>query len=258
MAIDEALLTSIGQGASPPTLRLYTWDRPWVSLGSGQAAGEIDRVACAARGWGIVRRASGGTAVLHALQVAYSIVLPAAHPLWTGDLAASYRRFAEPLRVAFARLGVETDLASPGANARFVENAPALAPRICFAALGPFEHLVAGKKLVGNSQVRRRHANAQHGVIQVSGNQTDLVEVLSDTTEGGRADVRDFLATHIAALAPDNPAVSLSEICSPITVALGEAFNLRWDVGELSEAEQALADELIAEKYGADAWTFRR
>src|SRR6185312_1884892 len=101
-----------------------------VSLGSGQAAGEIDRAACTAeRGWGIVRRASGGTAVLHASQVAYSIVLPAAHPLWAGDLSASYQRFAEPLRVAFARLGIATDLAPPGANAAFIANAPELARR---------------------------------------------------------------------------------------------------------------------------------
>ncbi|HEX5415626.1 MAG TPA: biotin/lipoate A/B protein ligase family protein [Chloroflexota bacterium] len=258
MAIDEALLTLVGQGASPPTVRFYTWDRPWVSLGSGQQAGEIDRAACAARGWGIVRRASGGTAVLHAEQVAYSITLPAANPLWVGDLAASYRRFAEPLRAAFARLGVAADLAAPDANAEFQRNAPALARRICFAALGPYEHLVSGKKLVGNSQVRRRHANAQHGVIQVSGNQTDLIDVLSDTTAADRAALRAFLGSHIGSLAPDAPAVSLSAICDAITAAFGEGFDVEWERRGLSEDEIALTDALGNEKYGADEWTLRR
>jgi lipoyl(octanoyl) transferase len=258
MAIDEALLTAVGEGASPPTLRFYTWDRPWVSLGSGQASGEIDRAACTERRWGIVRRASGGTAVLHVSQVAYSIVLPATHPLWVGDLSTSYQRFAEPLQVAFARLGVTTDLAPPGANAAFIANAPELARRICFAALGPYEHLVARKKLVGNSQVRRRLANAQHGVIQVAGGQTDLVEVLSGIAEADRADLRGFMTSHIAALAPEAGAVSLTQICEAITRAFAEAFDLQWEAGKLTEAEQALTRELIAVKYGADSWTYRR
>jgi lipoate-protein ligase A len=144
MAIDEAVLGEVGKGASPSTLRFYEWLSPWVSLGSAQASSEVATEALAARGWGIVRRGSGGTAVLHWGQLGYALILPADHPLWHGDLVASYQRLSEPLRLAFSRVGVSAEAAPPSARVAFALGAPELASRACFGALGPYELVVQG------------------------------------------------------------------------------------------------------------------
>src|SRR5690349_5876093 len=79
MAIDETILDLVGVGVSPPTLRFYEWRSPWISLGSGQLSSDLDRCAVERRGWDILRRASGGTAVLHKGQLGYALVLPTSH-----------------------------------------------------------------------------------------------------------------------------------------------------------------------------------
>jgi len=258
MAVDEALLELVGQGASPPTLRFYAWTEPWVSLGSGQLAGEIDRDRCAQRGWDILRRASGGTAVLHDRQVGYAVVLPANHSLWAGALAASYQRFAAPLRSTFNTLGFETELAPPGANIAFVAGAPSVAGRICFAALGLYEHLAEGKKVVGTSQIRRRLANAQHGVIQLSGSQADLIDVLSGITPGESRELFSFLRSHVGSLTRSPQYFSPSALCEAIAATFGDRLGVKWSVGELTMTEKQLAGQLVANKYGSDLWTYRR
>ncbi len=102
MAIDEALLTLVGAGQAPPTLRFYEWRSPWVSLGTGQGASDLDPVALEARDWGVLRRASGGTAVLHQGQLGYAVILPTSHPLWNGDLASSYQRISVALALGLS------------------------------------------------------------------------------------------------------------------------------------------------------------
>src|SRR5947209_2116371 len=78
MALDDALLDSAARGAIPPTLRFYGWSPPAVSLGRFQDPGGIDIAYARARGWDVVRRPTGGRAVLHHLELTYSIILPPA------------------------------------------------------------------------------------------------------------------------------------------------------------------------------------
>src|SRR5438445_170226 len=139
MAIDEALLTLVADGHSPPTLRFYEWLEPWVSIGSGQSASDLDPVRLAERKLATVRRASGGTAVIHQGQLGYAIVAPNGDPIWDGDLLSSYERLSAPFRLAFERLGAVVEAAPGSASARFVAGAPSLAEKACFGALGPSE-----------------------------------------------------------------------------------------------------------------------
>src|SRR5262249_58836416 len=94
-----------------------------------------------------VRRASGGTAVLHCGQVGYAAILSSDDPIWEGDLAASYYRFGAALRDALADLGVESALADASAAGRFTAARHPDAAKVCFARLGPHELLVDGRKV---------------------------------------------------------------------------------------------------------------
>jgi lipoate-protein ligase A len=259
MAIDEAILQLVGEGASPPTLRFYLWSRPWVSLGSGQTAADLDLEAVAERDWGVVRRASGGTAVIHEGQLGYALTAPTSHPIWHGDLVASYERLSRPIQLAFRVLGADTTAAPPGANAAFVGNAPDLARRVCFGALGPYELVHGWQKLIGNSQVRRRHASTQHGVVQLSGTQTALAEVIRAKTTEDRNELASWIETRVTSLS----AVAGRCIAAhDVELALAEAFAsellLSFTSGELTEQERELAADLVRTKYGHDSWTLRR
>jgi lipoate-protein ligase A len=259
MAIDEAILTAVGEGEAPSTLRFYSWRSPWISLGSGERADDVDRDRIAWRGWGILRRASGGTAVIHQGQLGYAVILPSSHPIWRGDLIESYRRLAAPLAAAFRALGVAVEAAPPSARAEFARAAPPGADRICFAALGPYELLTAGHKVIGNSQVRRRLASLQHGTIQVSASQAALLDILAGSGDRERDDLRTFLDSHVGSLeAAAGRAIEISRVVEAIAHAIEASICTQLAVGGLTRNEMQRARDLVDEKYGNPEWTFRR
>src|SRR5215213_3919469 len=112
MARDEAILACHGGGAAQPTVRLYRWHPACLSLGRFQRASAIDRDACARAGVSIVRRPSGGRALLHDQELTYAIIAPASHPLF-GDqsILATYRQISLALLAGLRRLGVAAELA---------------------------------------------------------------------------------------------------------------------------------------------------
>lgn len=109
MAVDEILLSGRAEGSSPPTLRLYAWERPTVSLGRFQALDGVDIEACEESGVAIVRRPTGGRGVLHDDEVTYAIVAGTADGVPRGT-AASYRHISGGLVAAYRLLGVAADI----------------------------------------------------------------------------------------------------------------------------------------------------
>jgi lipoyl(octanoyl) transferase len=259
MAVDEAILTLVGEGHSPPTLRFYEWLQPWVSIGSGQSASDLDVGRLAERQWGTVRRASGGTAVVHLGQLGYAIVLPIGDPVWQGDLISSYARLSGPFRAAFASVGAIAQAAPPGENRRFTAGAPRLADRACFGAVGPYELVADGRKLLGNSQIRRRHAATQHGVIQVFGGQSELAAVVAADTNTEREQLATYLASHVSSISErTGHRISTPRLCDAIVTTLVETLAIQILPGALDDREGKLAEELLETKYANPDWTSRR
>ncbi|MGH2458511.1 MAG: lipoate--protein ligase family protein [Chloroflexota bacterium] len=260
MAIDEALLALVGEGEAPPTLRFYEWRSPWVALGTGQAASDLDLTALAERGWALLRRASGGTAVLHRGQLGYAVILPTSHPLWEGDLPSSYQRIATPLALGLSRLGVLSEPAPPSLKATFAAGAPPVAARVCFSALGPYELLDrCGRKLTGNSQIRRRHGSLQHGTIQVSGNQAELVDVLAGLEPSEMVTLAAYLQTRVGSLeASAGREISGADLADALGWAFEETLGICLSAGDLSGRERCAAAELVTTKYRDPGWTNRR
>ena len=115
MAIDEAITMAIAEGLVPPTLRFYAWAPPCVSMGRNQKVAEVDSARCAARGYGIVRRPTGGRAILHTDELTYSVIAAPDHPLMAGLVLDSYLRLSAGLVAGLARLGIAAEPA-PGTN----------------------------------------------------------------------------------------------------------------------------------------------
>jgi len=159
MAVDEALLASVIE-TGQPTLRFYRWGGPWLSLGYRQRLGEERLAACARSGVGVVRRTTGGRAVLHGEDLTYAVV--AREEALPAGLAATYALVAGVLREALATLGV---VAEPAPRPATAERAEAFD---CFAEPAADELCARGRKLIGSAQRRARGGVLQHGSIRLA------------------------------------------------------------------------------------------
>ncbi|MBE3142499.1 MAG: lipoate--protein ligase family protein, partial [Planctomycetes bacterium] len=97
MAVDEAILESVGRRVVLPTLRLFSWQPPCLSLGYAQSFADVDCAATIERGWEIVRRPTGGRAILHTDELTYSVIAPLNEPLVKGSIIESYQRISQVL-----------------------------------------------------------------------------------------------------------------------------------------------------------------
>ncbi len=148
----------LAENCAQPLLRLYRW-QPWaVSLGYHQSVEEIDEPRCRADGIEVVRRPTGGRAVLHAEELTYCVTVPADHPWYGEPVQTVYRRINEALCAGLRRLApdLSTTSAATGAYARN----PA-----CFATSVRYEIALQGRKLVGSAQRRLPGGLLQHGSI---------------------------------------------------------------------------------------------
>ena len=165
MAVDEDLLRRAAQGAAPPTLRFYTWDPPAVSLGRFQHIETAVRTAaCRRHGIDIVKRVTGGRAVLHHRELTYSVVARTDNALFPPDVLGTYRIIAGALIAGLHALGINAEMVSrSGRHASLVKKGSR--DPSCFASPSWYEILVAGKKIIGSAQRRIPGAFLQHGSI---------------------------------------------------------------------------------------------
>lgn len=162
MALDVALLDEAAAGTIGPTLRLYTWSPPAISLGRFQTLEGIDFEYARTRGWGIVRRPTGGRAVLHAQELTYSITLPP-DVVGGAGVRTSYQALMTPLHAGIRAL-LGADAAGNAIQPPVCDAVSNHSPN-CFALASECDTLVPQGKLVGSAQVRRGGALLQHGAI---------------------------------------------------------------------------------------------
>ncbi|HEX9486580.1 MAG TPA: hypothetical protein VF976_05915 [Gemmatimonadales bacterium] len=174
MAIDAELLDR-ADGTGAGFLRLYRFDPPCLSLGRNEPAAHYDHTEIARRGLDVVRRPTGGRAVWHEHEVTYAVAAPVAA---FGSLRNAYHTIHERIAVALRSLGADATLAphQPPSSGRVDQ------PASCFATRVVGEVLVAGRKLVGSAQVRKRSAFLQHGSILLDGSQ-EIIAAVSRTPQ---------------------------------------------------------------------------
>ncbi len=247
MARDEAISRAVSAGQQLPTLRLYDWQPPTISLGQSQRIDSVDEARCRADGIGIVRRPTGGLAILHADELTYSVSLPITHPIAEGDVMTSYRRIAEAIMGALRLLGV------PGVSANRVAKENRAKGPVCFEAPSDYEVVGAGRKLVGSAQWRRTDGVLQHGSLPLRGDIARICAYLRDAPSPEQ--VRAHAATLQDVL---GQLVSWDTAAAAYRRAFAEALDIRFVVGALTADELRCAEELRATKYANDEWTRRR
>jgi len=172
MAVDEAIATLSARGDSPPTLRFYRWRPPAVSLGRHQPVEDIDSARLQERGWDIVRRPTGGRAILHIDELTYSIAGAATEPRLQGPVLDVYNLISRGLLLGLRRLGVSAGKAP--ADKRAGQDVSAA----CFEVPSAYEISVGNQKLIGSAQRRAGSYVLQHGSLPLHGDITRLVDVM--------------------------------------------------------------------------------
>ena len=162
MARDVAILEAVSGGETPPTLRLYGWDPPCLTLGRHQGVEAADLEFCRGEGIDVVRRPTGGRALLHHLELTYSVVAPLGRDPIPRSLQDAYRLICSALVRAMQSLGVGAELTGGDVNLELP------GPRTtvpCFEAPAGGEVVVNGRKLVGSAMRAHSGTILQHGAI---------------------------------------------------------------------------------------------
>jgi lipoate-protein ligase A len=250
MAVDEAILEHAAQGLVPPTLRLYAWSPPCLSLGYAQPYGDADLNRLRQRAWMVVRRPTGGRAILHTDELTYAVVAPASNPLVRGSLLESYNRIALALLRAVRSLGLDAAVKS-GANVDRGSANP-----VCFEAPSAHEITVGGKKLIGSAQARRRGGVLQHGSLPLMGALARITDVLRYPDESARAAAAARLHGRATTVESElSRAATWEEASAAFVKGFEGELGIRFTSVPLSAAETDRATQLVREKYACPDWT---
>lgn len=254
MAVDEAILLSVGSANSTPTLRLYAWEPPCLSIGYAQSILDVDITRLQAHGWDLVRRPTGGRAILHADELTYAVIGSHSERRLAGGVLESYQVLATALLEALQRLSIpaesESRTDSPQGNAYI--------GAVCFEVPSNYEITAAGKKLLGSAQARRREGILQHGTLPLYGDLRRIVDVLDYPDQQQRisaaARLLDRATTVESALgySPKWETVAQSFIAS-----FESKLNLRLEPDELTAYELAQARQIMSDKYAHMQWNAR-
>ncbi len=253
MATDEALLREVAARRSPPTLRLYAWASPALTLGRGQPFADADTAALAADNVTLLRRATGGTAVFHEDELAYAVVVTHDEPRLTGGIAESYKGLSAALLYALAKVGLRNAEASAHAEHRGGPRSPGeTRSPVCFELLSDYEITVGQRKLFGSAQMRIKGGILQHGTLPLSGDIARVGDYLTARPPANRIHahaltLRDALGHTVA----------WREIADALVAGFTATLNLTLIPAPLLPAERRLIDQLVAEKYANPAWTER-
>ncbi len=255
MALDEAMLRLMGQGKSPPTLRLYWWQPPCLSVGYFQAARrEVDLARLAEAGIDLVRRPSGGRAILHDRELTYSVVASLDDPLVSGGVAQSYGKLAAGLLAAMQALGVVAQAALQDRRGHGVLRPAQDSARspACFATTSHYELTVGGRKVVGSAQMRQGGVLLQHGSVLLGLDEAKFAQLLHD---GAAAK----LSQHATCLEEvlGRP-IALEEVDRAMVEGFSQALGITLIAEEPTPEELALAQRLLEEKYATPEWNLRR
>lgn len=253
MAMDEAILEAVAAGQAPPTLRLYRWNPPAVSLGYFQDfERSVNEAACRQAGVDVVRRPTGGRAVFHHREVTYSVCLPPGHPIASGGVLASYRRISEALQEGLRLLGVASELA---VHAR---RPAGWAAGACFDTPSRYELEWQGRKLVGSAQLRRASgALLQHGSILLELDAALAGRLLAPGGRGAELLAKVLRARAVSLAEATGRAVGFEEASACVAAGFERRLGVRLHRTGPGAAEEARAAELVALRYGREEWNRR-
>ena len=253
MSLDEVLLLNAGRGNIPSTLRLYSWAIPTLSLGYAQSIHDVDQDGLTRFGWDLVRRPTGGRAILHTDELTYSLTASLDDPVSRGSLLDSYQLISRALIKALSLMGIKADAKNVYENSSNSKKEP-----VCFEVPSNFEITVNGKKLIGSAQARKHGGMLQHGSLPLYGDLTRITSVLKYPDEESRQAARQRLLDHAGTvLTLTGKIVTIPMVTEAFINAFSQELNVEFDERLISEEELVQVTELETQKYKTTQWNCR-
>jgi len=253
MAIDEAIMDIMKKNnPTEPVLRFYGWKPTTLSLGYAQSyAKEVDAEACRRANIDVVRRPTGGRAVLHQYELTYSVIVPESEEHVKGTVIESYLKISQGLLKGINAVGVPAELVAH-ANSSHTGTAA------CFDAPSWYELVVEGKKLVGSAQMRRDGMLLQHGSIILHFDTELLFRLLKLPNEEVRQRlIKSFKAKACALDEVWMRPVTIDELERELCLGFEEIMGIKLVPSVLTEEEKLKSEQLV-EKYNSQEWTMKR
>ncbi|MCD8899035.1 lipoate--protein ligase family protein [Staphylococcus gallinarum] len=258
MALDEALLNFVSRGEIDPVIRFYTWNPATLSVGYFQRlTKEIDIDKVKEKGYGMVRRQTGGRGVLHDKELTYSVIVPESHPEMPSTITEAYRVISEGLLQGYKELGLDAYFAIPSSKE---ERDKLKQPRsaVCFDAPSWYELVVEGRKIAGSAQVRQKGVILQHGSLLQDVDVDDLFDMFIFKNERLKEKMKKaFLDKAVALNDISDKKITIAEMEVAFEKGFKKGLNVDFKPLTLTEAQQAEVNELI-EKYKSDDWNYRK
>ena len=249
MAVDEILLRMVQAGHRPTTVRVYGWRPRAISVGYGQhVLRDIDIEKCAREGVDIVRRLTGGRAVLHDEEVTYSVIASEDDTGIGESVHETYHRIGHALINGLKHLTVEAKLhritTTSGRNPS------------CFSSTGRYEVVVGGKKLIGSAQRRLDGVILQHGSLLTGASYKELTKLLRQDACSALLKEPMSSGTTLSDILGNTPL--FNRIADSLRLGFEETFGCHMKEEELSKDELFEVERLRAERYDKDEWNLRR
>ena len=257
MAIDEAIFECVQDGRSLPTIRFYDWDPSAVSCGYNQEIEkEVDLYALKKKGFGFVRRPTGGRVVLHDNEVTYAVISPIDGRL-SGNVTESYSEISKALAKGLALMSINVDFEKGNLSTEHQRQAA----NPCFTSSSRYELSYQRKKIVGSAQVRKNNCLLQHGSILLNHNQSKLAQILPCLSDDRKDRMAGYLKRKTIAI---NEILSVPKSYNEVVEFFINSFKKKWVNDDfyihqnLEMHELEIADRLRLTKYLTDEWNKRK
>ena len=243
MAVDQALLQLHALGQSPPTLRFYQWQPPAVSIGYFQEPEAMNPSLCQSLGVDLIRRPTGGRAVLHQNDLTYSLIAGTREGI-PSSLPKAYQLICEGLLAGFRLIGIEAEFG--------LEKLTGPPPDICFLYSSIGDIVCQGKKFVGNAQMWSGSSMLQHGSIILEPQNeawTNLMGMNPDSKEGFNAELQSRTTSLLELL---GYRIETDRIIDAIGEGLTSILGVNFETGQLSSEEWTLARKIAQDGSGSE------
>jgi len=244
MALDEVIAATVRKDSAPPTLRLYGWKKPSVSIGCFQRISDVHIDYCIENQIPIVRRPTGGRAILHNLELTYSFSAKTLYGIFSKGLLDSYKKISYALSLALTKCGF-----SPGIM--MDRKTPNYSSPLCFQSTSYGEITINNKKIIGSAQKRWTEGFLQQGSIPYTIDKDEMIRVF-------RLNPTHVIGEAIIGLKEILPELNINRLKNAIFTSFEEIFDTRLIISSPSQKEVSLAQELEFQKYLSNEWNFKR
>ena len=251
MALDEAIAVAVRQDLAPPTLRVYGWVAPSLSIGCFQRAEDIDSRYCSEKQIPIVRRPTGGRGILHGNEMTYSFSAKTTSGLFSKGLLDSYKRISSAIGLALTKAGLSPELKLMKEMKRSSVSSGRVNNPFCFRSISFGEISVNGKKIVGSAQKRWPDGLLQQGSIPFLVDEDEIVKIF-------RLDYLREIEESMTGLREISPELDYGILKEALRISFEEVFEVKFIFSYPSVKEVSLAREMEVQKYLSNEWTFGR